>query len=45
MKMLFIRAAIFPAIHSPMPALCHRLNAQQLNDLVAFLATLQGAAK
>lgn len=30
---------------SPMPSFRDKLNAQQLNDLVSFLATLQGAAK
>jgi hypothetical protein len=30
---------------SPMPSFRDKLNDQQLNDLIAFLATLQGAAK
>lgn len=30
---------------SPMPSFKDKLNAQQLNDLVAYLATLQGAAR
>lgn len=31
--------------HSPMPSFQQKLTAQQRNDLVAFLATLQGAAQ